>query len=190
LRNFRTLIAPFADAYSGEADFVAILDEFRSLCSAYEDAAALLSEECRHETLEICNRVLERRPGNILFRRLEEKAREFEQDAQYEEGESVRVIDPHYLGLDSEVLPCATLDEHSEGVGWAQPLTDETESEVDERYLSFGPPASARFAKPSGLPMGLKIAITEEAWNHFKTGLAATLALLLMVLVLASNSRR
>ncbi len=34
----------------------------------------------------------------------------------------------------------------------------------------------------------VKIAITEEAWNHLKTGLAATLAVLLVLLVLASNA--
>jgi hypothetical protein len=35
--------------------------------------------------------------------------------------------------------------------------------------------------------LGLRIAITGEAWNHLKTGLMATAALLLVLLVLASN---
>jgi hypothetical protein len=38
--------------------------------------------------------------------------------------------------------------------------------------------------------LNAKIAITEEAWNHLKTGLAATAAILLVVLVIASNTYR
>jgi hypothetical protein len=97
--------------------------------------------------LEVCHHVLKRRPGNILFRRLEEQAKRLAETEP----------EPHVTDEDSTV----------------------------ETFPSFAAPT-----RSGGLPFDLKIAITEEAWNHIKTGLAATVALLLVLLLLASNSRR
>jgi hypothetical protein len=63
-------------------------------------------------------------------------------------------------------------------------------AEAGEQLPEIEPLPFARAPESSALPFGLRISITEQAWNHFKTGLAATGALLLMVLVLASHSRR
>jgi hypothetical protein len=164
LRGFRALIAPFADPYDGDPDFAMILEEVSGLHSAYENALALLAENRSRESLEVCNLLLQRRPGNVLFRRLEEKAQNRE---------------------------WVVLNELSEARGAApRPLAEETEHEVDNNdFLVELPPSFVTRANSSSLPLGLKIAITEEAWNHLKTGIAATVALLLVVLLLASRSR-
>jgi tetratricopeptide (TPR) repeat protein len=214
LRRFRTLAAPFADPYGDDPHFAAILDDAASLLSSYENACALLAEGRHRESLQICGQVLERKPANNLFRLLEEKAKarewvsllasstmqraqSFAQEGQYaealEELESLRSIDPAYPGLDSETLHCAALKERSQALGAPTPapppeiVEEETiaQQPIFDPLPSFVPrPASTLF------PLGRKIAITEEAWNHLKTGLAATFALLLVVLLLASNFRR
>ena len=215
LRRFRDLVAPFADAYGDDPAFAAILDDVRNLLADYERAAALLAENRTSDSLRLCEQVLEHRPSNTLFRLLKEKAksrewvgrladatmrraRALEQNAQYaeamDEWESLRAIAPHHPDLDSEVLHCAALKERSEAFYSAHgPPADEIviDPEIvedDERIEP--PPSSVERPKTRELLGGFKIAITEEAWNHLKTGLAATLALLLAVLVLASNSRR
>jgi hypothetical protein len=165
LRGFRALIGPFADPYDGDPDFAMILEEVSGLHSTYENASALLAENRSRESLEVCNLVLQRRPGNVLFRRLKETAQSRE---------------------------WVMLDEVLEADGAApRPLAEETEPEVDINDLLIEPPPSfVTRANSSTLPLGLKIAITEEAWNHLKTGLAATVALLLVVLLLAARWRR
>jgi len=214
LRRFRTLAAPFTDPYGDDKEFAAILDEAGSLLSSYENACALLAQGRHRESLQLCGQVLERNPSNTLFRLLEEKAKArewvsllarstmqraqaFAQDAQYaealEELESLRNIDPAYPGLDSETLHYAALKERSGALGKlaehaAPEIVEEEEIEeppIFEPLPSFVPrPASTLF------PLGRKIAITEEAWDHLKTGLAATLAILLVVLLLASHFRQ
>jgi len=208
LHGFRTLVAPFVDPYGGDPDFTSILEEVSGLRGAYENASALLSEQRSRESLDVCDQVLASRPGNVLFRRLGEKAkgrewvrlladsavqraREFQENGRYaeavEEWESLRAIDPHYPGLESELLHCEALKGQAQ-----QPIAEETESEPDvlENDLASEPfPSFASLGRSNNLPLGLRIAMTEEAWNHFKTGLVATAALLLVVLVLAANSR-
>jgi tetratricopeptide (TPR) repeat protein len=208
LHGFRTLVAPFVDPYAGDPDFTTLLDDVSELRAAYANALALLSEQRSSESLEVCDRALANRPGNILFRRLVEKAkgrewvrlltdsavqraREFEKNGQYaeaaEEWESLRAIDPHYPGLDSEVLHCEALREQAREVlaEEPEPVPEVLESDlVGESFPSF-----ATLDRSSGLPLGLRIAITEEAWNHLKTGLVATAAFLLVVLMLAANAR-
>jgi hypothetical protein len=217
-RRFPELVAPFSDPYPADPAFAAVFTEVHGLQSAFENAEALLAESRTRDCLKICNGVLERRPGNLLFRRLEEKAkgrewvsllaesaaqraRAFEAHAQYvealEEWESLRGIDPHYPGLDSEILNCAALRERSGNACPAErqlfeevpaeeiPLVAETR----EEWTEIEPPAFAHRNRPNLSPLGIRISMTEEAWNHFKTGLAATAALLLVVLVLASHAR-
>jgi tetratricopeptide (TPR) repeat protein len=208
LHGFRTLVAPFVDPYAGDPEFTSILDEVSELRADYENALALLSEQRSSESLEVCDRALANRPGNILFRRLAEKAkgrewvrlladsaaqraREFEQNGRYadalEEWGSLRAIDPHYPGLESEVLHCETLRTQAQPPVIAEiaPTPEFVESDLaDESFPSF-----ASLGRSRALPLRLRIAITEEAWNHLKTGLAATAALLLVVLVLAANAR-
>jgi tetratricopeptide (TPR) repeat protein len=208
LRRFRALAAPFADPYGDDPEFTAILDDAGSLLSSYESAGALLAEGRHRESLEVCGQVLERKPSNTLFRLLHEKAKArewvsllasstmqraqaFAQEGQYaealEELESLRSIDPAYPGLDSETLHYSALKECSTERALPELFKEEEieEPPVFEPLPAFVPrPASTLF------PLGRKIAITEEAWNHLKTGLAATFALLLVVLLLASNFRR
>jgi hypothetical protein len=209
LHGFRTLAAPFVDLYAGDPQFASILDEVSELRTAYENALALLAEKRSRESLEICGQVLANRPSNILFRRLEEKAkgrewvrlladsavqraREFEQNGQYaeavEEWESLRAIDPHYKGLESELLRCEARKAQAQ-----QPAVEEIEPGREVAEHDFGGetfPSFASLGRSSDLPLGLRIAITGEAWNHLKTGVVATAALLLVLLVLAVNSRR
>jgi hypothetical protein len=207
LRAFHTLVAPFVSSYAGDADFTSILDELNERCAAYENASTLLAEQRSRESLEVCDHALAQRPGNLLFRRLAEKAkgrewvrllsestvqraREFERNGQYaeavEEWESLRSIHPHYPGLESELLRCEALKVQAQ-----QPVTEEIEStpqpfESDLASEAF--PSFASLGRSHDLPLGLRIAITGEAWNHLKTGLMATAALLLVLLVLASNA--
>jgi len=218
LRRFRALAAPFTDPYADDPQFAAILDDAAGLLSSYERACVLLAEGRHRESLQLCGQVLERKPANTLFRLLEEKAKArewvsllagstmqraqaFAQDGQYaealEELESLRNIDPSYPGLDSETLHCAALKERSEALG--TPNTHAAPEIVEEERIKehpieeqpiFDPLPSFVPRQASGLfPLSRKIAITEEAWNHLKTGLAATFALLLVVLLLASNFR-
>jgi hypothetical protein len=67
----------------------------------------------------------------------------------------------------------------------AAPEAAGTPETIELPHPAFAP--RARVALPS---LGIRIAITEEAWSHLKTGLAATVAVLLMVLVLASHYKR
>lgn len=209
LHGFRTLVAPFVDPYAGDPEFTAILDEVSELRAAYQNASALLVEDKSRESLEVCDHALANRPGNVLFRRLGEKAkgrewirllidsavrraREFQEHGQYaaaiEEWESLRTIDPHYPGLESELLHCEALKGQAQ-----QPITEEIEPEpevLENDFASESFPSFASLDRSSNFPLGLRIAMTEEAWNHFKTGLVATAALLLVMLVLAANARR
>jgi hypothetical protein len=67
-----------------------------------------------------------------------------------------------------------------------EPTPEAVENNLaSERFPNF-----ASLGRSNSHTTGLRIAITEEAWNHLKTGLVATAALLLVVLVLAANSRR
>jgi hypothetical protein len=213
LRRFETLASPFTAQSGGEPEFEAVLSDVRELVATYERASEFLAQNRPQPALEICDQVLTKRPANILFRALEEKAksrewvirladatmkraRAYEHNAQYaeamEEWEALRAIDPRYPGLDSEVLHCAALDERSQELRVPRFEAGETglTPEIVEPQPEFV--AFRSFTSPprqSALPLGLRIAITEEAWNHLKTGLAATVALLLVVLVLASNAR-
>lgn len=206
LRDFGALVAPFVGSYKGDADFTSVLDEMNELCAAYENASTLLAEQRSRESLEVCDHALAHRPGNLLFRRLAEKAkgrewvrllsestaqraREFERNGQYaeatEEWESLRSIDPHYPGLESELLRCEALK-----VGAQRPVTEEIKAKpeaVESDLASEAFPSFASLGRFNDFPLGLRIAITGEAWNHLKTGLMATAALLLVLLVLASN---
>jgi tetratricopeptide (TPR) repeat protein len=208
LHGFRTLVAPFVDHYAGDPEFTGVLEEVRELRAAYENALALLAEQRGRESLEICDEVLANRPGNILFRRLEEKAkgrewvrllsdsaaqraREFEENGRYaeavEEWESLRAIDPHYPGLEAALLRNEALRAQAR-----EALVEEFETwpEVVESDSASEPfPYFATLDRRSGWRPGLRIAITEEAWNHLKTGLVATAALLLVMLMLAANAR-
>jgi hypothetical protein len=207
LHGFRTLVAPFVDAYEGDPDFGIILDDVSALGAAYESAAALLSEERCRESLDVCDAVLARRPRNVLFRRLAEKAkgrewvrlladscaqraREFEDRGRYgeamEEWEALRAIDPHYPGLESEAIRCAGLKAQQVQQVDSEPAPHFVESDLQPEPS----PSYVSLARSGSLPLGLRIAITQEAWNYLKTGLAATVALLLVMLVLASNLRR
>jgi len=207
LRGFHTLVAPFVSSYAGDPDFGNVLDEVNELCAAYENASKLLAEQRSRESLEVCDHALAHRPGNLLFRRMAEKAkgrewvrllsestvqraREFERNGQYaeavEEWESMRSIDPHYPGLESELLRCEALQVRAQ-----QPVTGEIEptpQAVESDLASEIFPSFASLGRSNDLRLGLRIAITEEAWNHLKTGLVATAALLLVLLVLASNA--
>jgi hypothetical protein len=207
LRGFPALVAPFAHSYAGDVDFANVLNEVNELCAAYENASAFLAEQRSRESLEVCDHALAQRPGNLLFRRLAEKAkgrewvrllsestvqraREFARNGQYaeaaEEWESLRSIDPNYPGLEAELLHCEALKVRAQ-----QPLKEESEpaSEVfesDAARETF--PSFASLAGSNDFAFGRRIAITEEAWSHLKTGLVATAALLLVLLVLASNA--
>jgi len=217
LRRFQELVAPFVSAYPGDAAFLAIIDELHGLRSRYDHASRLVAESRSREALEVCDQVLQQRPSNVLFGALEQqakarewavrlahsamqRARGFEEKAQYaealEEWEALREIDPHFPGLDSEILHCATLKQQTESVRPSEPLAmDETaltpeivSEETEEEYEA--PPLFVARPRFSALSFNAKIAITEEAWNHLKTGLAATAAILLVVLVIASNTYR
>jgi hypothetical protein len=217
LLGFTDLVAPFVDPYRTDPAFLAVLAEIHQLRSTYESAALLVDENRLQDVLLICDQVLRKRPANVLFCALEEKvksrewlarrvtsatqrARTFEQRAQYaqalEEWELLREIDPRYPGLDSEILHCAALRQQSEDVRLPQSapssevaLTPEiVRAEAETEYDS---PPTALVTRPHSAPLhaGLRIAITEEAWGHLKTGLVAAFALLLIVLVLASSTR-
>ncbi len=220
LRGFAELVSPFVAPYPFDAAFRTILDEVRDLRSKYDCVVQLVAENRLQEALLICDQVLERRPANVLFTAIEEKAksrqwvvrlafsntqraRAFEEKAQYaealEEWQSLREIDPHYPGLDSEILHCAALKQETEAARPLLPapavdelaLTPEIVELTPEPENVYEPPAPMLFAS---LPTrnessGPRIAMTAEAWNHFKTGLAAVFAVLLVVLVVASNAR-
>jgi hypothetical protein len=95
--------------------------------------------------------------------------------------------------LDSEILNCAALRERAEDLRAPQQTTAVEESvfvaETVEEHIEIEPPSFLIEPRSGNLPLRVKISITQEAWNHLMTGLAATAALLLMVLVLASHSR-
>jgi tetratricopeptide (TPR) repeat protein len=137
-----------------------------------------------------------------------QRARAFEEKAEYaealEEWESLREIDPRHPGLESEILHCAALKQQAEGSRCVQPTppVDETalipeivelfpeqtpELEPDVEVVPYEPRASILFATPPSA--GIRIAITQEAWDHFKTGLAAAFAVLLVVLIFATSGR-
>ncbi len=208
LREFRSLVGPFVNAYAGDVDFTSILDEMNERCAAYENASTLLAEQRSRESLEVCDHALAQRPGNLLFRRLAEKAkgrewvrllsestvqraREFERNGNYaeamEEWESLRSIHPQYPDLESALLRCEALKVRTQ-----PPVTEEiepTSRAVESDLASEAFPSFASLGRSNHFPLGLRIAITEEAWNHLKTGVVATAALLLVLLVLASNTR-
>jgi tetratricopeptide (TPR) repeat protein len=209
LRDFHSLVTPISCSYAGDPAFEAVLDDIQSMYDTYENALSLMAENRTRESLRLCDQVLEQRNSNRLFLRLRErvKSREwvallaestvqrahaFEQNGQYgealEEWESLRTIDPSYPGLDSEILNCAALKERA---GDFHSLPKETFlSEITETEpAAIEPPAFVDRSQAKALPLGFKIAITQDAWNHLKTGLAATIALLLVVLLLASNFR-
>jgi hypothetical protein len=210
LHRFRALVAPFTDPYGDDPEFAAILHDAAALLSTYENARTLLVEGRPRESLQICGQMLEREPSSILFRLLHEKAKArdwvailadstmqraqaFAQEARYaaalEELESLRNIDPAYPGLESETLHCAALLERSDAL-LSRNL--DGEPEIVEEEPALEPPL------PDFVPLPVfnarsrrgKIAITEGAWNHLKTGLAAAFALLMVVLLLASNLSR
>ncbi len=137
-----------------------------------------------------------------------QRARTFEENAQYaealEEWESLKEVYPQQPGLISEMVHCAALKRQSETVRSFQPaMTDE--SALTPEVVDIEPESVALVvAEPSQqtwqplpprppedservLPRGVKIAITGEAWNHLKTGIAAAFAILLVILVLASS---
>jgi tetratricopeptide (TPR) repeat protein len=215
LRRFAELVKPFAGPYQDDRDFAVVFDGVRELQATLEHAEALLEESRPRDCLKVCNDALEKRPNNVLFRRLEEKAkgrewvsllaqgtvdraRAFQAQAQYAEAlgewESLRGIDPHYPGLESEILNCAALSERSGGLSAKEQVAEAVqESEfvvlADEQAEIEPLPSLVDRPRANSLPLGIRISMTEEAWNHFKTGLAATGALLLVVLVLASHSQ-
>ena len=119
----------------------------------------------------------------------------------------MKEVDPRHPGLISEMLHCAALKQQSEIVRTFQPapadesaLTPEViDVEPESVALVVAEPVQQTWQplppRPSedtegALPGGVKIAITGEAWNHLKTGIAVAFALLLVVLVLASNLAR
>lgn len=218
LRGFSDLVAPFVDPYRNDEDFVAVLRDVRDLRSKYESAALLVSENRLQDAQLICEQVLQRRPKNVLFCAMEEqaksrewvvrrvasitqRARAFEQNAQYaealEEWGSLREIDPRHPGLDSEIQHCAALKEQSAQVPVFQPehldeqaITPEVVVLAAEPVLE-APPEEARpftLAAPASRAR-FRVVITGEAWNNLKTGVAATFAVLLVVLVFASSGR-
>jgi tetratricopeptide (TPR) repeat protein len=215
LRRFQELVAPFVSPYAGDPAFLAVLEDIRVVQSSYENAARCISENNLHEALQICDRVLQNRPANVLFRALEEKAKSrqwvtrladatvqraqsFEQRAQYvealEEWQSLREIEPRYPSLPSELLHCAALKHYSELLrSPQQPSIDENALTPEILIEQPEPNLSVSFfdsSQPGACSRRLRIAMTEDAWNHLKTGLAATAALLLLVLVLVTNSHR
>jgi len=222
LQRFAQLAAPFTKGYDGDPAFVAILDEIQALYATYEKSLQLLEEKRLQEVMQTCDEVLRRRPANVLFCALEEKARgrewvmrlvkagvqrarEFEQRGQYAEAvgewEALREIDPHLPDLDSEILHCTVLKQEAEALPRPErPALDETAITPEVLHTDSAdgsedsvplPAFLSRAQSSSGLwGRGVKIAMTEEAWNNLKTGLAAAFALLLMVLLYASNARR
>ncbi len=140
-----------------------------------------------------------------------QRARAFEEKAQYgealEEWESLSEVDPCYPNLRAEILHCAALKQQSEIVRPFQPVPlDETalvpeimQAEVEPEIepepivameedeqpvaVAIRPLAASR---PSAR---FRIVIKEDAWNNLKTGVAAAFAVLLVVLVFASNRR-
>ncbi len=215
LRRFPELTAPFATPYSDDAAFSGILDEMRGLGATYDNAAHALAKDETEETLKICESVLSKQPKNVLFCALEEKAksrewalrliktvtqraRNFEEKGQYaealEEWESLREIDPHYPGLEAEILHCAALKDRSEGVHTVEPVVVAEPALIPEILAPESEPQErtpvlfeAYQRRESVSHRHFRIAITTEAWNHLKTGLAAALAVLLIVLVFASK---
>jgi len=145
-------------------------------------------------------------------RAFEEKAQYSE---ALEEWESLREVDPHYPSLTSEILHCAALKQQAEIVRSFQPapfdeaalvpeiVQDQAEpvmmEAVDaEREQSVDPQPtmheeeqplalSVRTPEARRVSARYRIVITGEAWSNLKTGAAATLAVLLVVLVFASN---
>jgi tetratricopeptide (TPR) repeat protein len=191
----------------------------RSLWAQYQEAVSLTGNGQSKDALQICAAVLQGRPANVLFASLEEKAKSrewvarfviagarraqtLEQEGHYaealEEWEALREVDPKYAGVDSEILHCAALKQHAEAFHAPAPppapseIADSVASQIAAAPEPEQKPAPV-FLAQTGLraPLGsLKIAITEEAWNHLKTGLAATFAFLLVLLVLASKARK
>jgi hypothetical protein len=214
LRRFRELVSPFVDPYPGDAAFLSVLEDAHSLHLTYEKAVELMGENRSQEALDVCDRVLQKYPANILFCAVEEKAkvrewnirlahsteqraRAFKQKAEYaealEEWEALREIDPRFPGLDSEILHCAALAQHTKSVrNNEQPVVDEKglTPEIVDREAEYEPLPSF-VTKPSagGRSFRVRIMITGEAWINFKTGLAATAALLLVALIFATSRR-
>lgn len=215
VKRFEQLVSPFVGPYSEDSEFLAVLDQVRELQSSYERADQLLAENRLPEVLQTCDRVLQRRPKNLLFAVLEEKAkarewverlvtsatqraRTFEQRAQYaealEEWESLREIAPHHPGLDSEILHCAALMQQTDSVRSSAPApVDEaalTPEIVEEEpvYESSVPTFVTRLPARALSPR-VRIVIAADAWNNLKTGLAAMMAVLLVVLMFASKLR-
>jgi tetratricopeptide (TPR) repeat protein len=218
LRRFRVLTAPFVEPYIDDPAFIEILEEVRVLQASYQNATRLLSENQPRDSAEVCERALLARPSNTLFGELKEKAKsrewvarlidssvqralELEREGRYEEAldewESLRTIEPHYPGLDAEILNCAAHKARSEDTSLPEPLEVvelahhpvSLQEDLPEKKTPADSLARLVAPRASSLPLGIRIAITEEAWNNLKTGLAATVALLLVVLVIASNSR-
>lgn len=226
LRHFADLTAPFVDPYHDDPAFVEILGEIRDLRSKYDSALLLLQENRLQDTVLICDQILNKRPANVLFTALEEKAksqewvvrrigsimqraRAFEEKAQYSEAlaewESLKEVDPRHPGLISEMLHCAALKQQAEAVRPFVPAPAD-ETALTPEVIDIEPESVALvLAEPTPTPLqeqptwqplpprreeeprGMKIAITPEAWNHLKTGMAAAFALLLVILVLAST---
>jgi hypothetical protein len=164
LRRFADLAAPFVDAHRDEPAFASVLEEMRDLYAIYEKAARLVAENRSQEALQFCREALRRRPGNLCFRALKEQAK----------------IGDELLG------PI---------------IATQVERDLDAEALEEQPPheelgVTPDFPDDGPLPRvgrhraGVRIAITEEAWNHLKTGVAATAALLLVVLLFASHAHR
>ncbi len=150
-------------------------------------------------------------------RAFEEKAQYAE---ALEEWEALREIDPRQPGLASEILHCAALKYQSESIRTFQPAPmDETaltpeivglipEPEVmmerepepepapaqSQALVPVEPPPfyeePAETAAPTPARARFRIVITAGAWNNLKTGLAAALAVLLVIIVFASGGSR
>jgi hypothetical protein len=217
LRQFGNLVTPFVNRYPDDPAFLTVLDELRDLQSNYENAARLLAENQLLEALQLCDRVLQQRPRNVLFAALEEKAKArewvgrlvtsatqrakaFEQRAQYAEAlgewESLREIDPHHPGVDSEILHCAALKQQADNVRTSLSAVVDAEALTPEVVEAEPAPTyDVPLALVTRLPSRtfrrrVRIAITADAWNHLKTGVAAAAAVLLVVLVFATSARR
>jgi tetratricopeptide (TPR) repeat protein len=212
LRRFRELVAPFADPYPGDPVFLSVIEEMRSLHLTYDHIAQLIAEDRLQEALQSCEQVLRQRPASVLFCALEEKAkarewvirlvtsatqraRAFEEKAQYaealEEWESLRETDPSHPGLDSEILHCAALKQQAESLPPSEAAPPDETALIPE-IVAVEPeqeslPMVVAWPQSTARAARVKIAMTQDAWNHFKTGLAATAALLLLALVFAAN---
>ena len=201
------------------ASRLSVLDQLLAQRFADEREKNLRRLTLFRDRLDLSNNpltLLQRRPKNLLFAALEEKAkarewverlvtsatqraRAFEQRAQYaealEEWESLREIDPQHPGLDSEILHCAALKQQAESVlSLAPPPIDEAAltPEIVEEEPVYELPVPAFVTRPAarGFPSRVRIVIAADAWNNLKTGLAATMAVLLVVLMFASKLRR